>query len=201
VTALVDGQLSAEAVERAHIHLAGCRACRDLVEAERASKALLGALDGPEPGAELVGRLLGLGGPAGPLRPRSAHVPGTPRPATLALPASAPSRRPVRTRPGNYPAPRATRTRPGPVAPSGPGRGRPVRRRARLAVAVVGALSVVGVGVTAFGVVAVSSAPAVVPPVDSFIADQGNTVEETPFTQVTAGWLEGTATGGVRAPR
>jgi hypothetical protein len=66
---------------------------------------------------------------------------------------------------------------------------------------VVGALSVVGVGVTAFGVVAVSSAPAVVPPVDSFIADQGNTVEETPFTQVTAGWLEGTATGGVRAPR
>jgi hypothetical protein len=86
VAALVDGQLSADAVERAHAHLAGCRPCREVVEAERLMKARLASLPGPEPETDLVERLLALGGPNGPLPPRVGHVPGSPRPQAVALP-------------------------------------------------------------------------------------------------------------------
>lgn len=86
VTALVDGQLPAEAVERAHAHLAHCRPCREAVETERLMKARLATLRGPEPGADLMQRLLAMGGPNGPLPPRVGHVPGMPRPPAVALP-------------------------------------------------------------------------------------------------------------------
>jgi hypothetical protein len=101
VAALVDGQLCAEAVERAHAHLAGCRACRDAVEAERLMKARLASLRGPEPSSDLRQRLLALGGPNGPMPPRVGHVPGSPRPQPIAAPrvsqapAAAPSPVPV----------------------------------------------------------------------------------------------------------
>jgi hypothetical protein len=52
VTALVDGQLTIEATERAHGHLAGCRECRDMVEAERLMKARL-SVGAVRPGAGL----------------------------------------------------------------------------------------------------------------------------------------------------
>ena len=74
--AFVDGQLSPESAERTTAHLATCRPCRDLVELERLTKARLSALCGPEPAADLVGRLLAMGGPAGPLPPRPGYVPG-----------------------------------------------------------------------------------------------------------------------------
>lgn len=80
VTTLVDGQLSIEAAERAHVHLAGCRDCRDVVEAERLIKGRLSVLADPQPGVDLMNRLLAMGGPSGPLPPRVGHVPGSPRP-------------------------------------------------------------------------------------------------------------------------
>jgi hypothetical protein len=88
VSALVDGQLPVDAIERAHAHLANCRDCRDAVEAERLMKARLSCLPAPGPGADLVARLLAMGGPAGPLPPRPGHVPGTPRPEPVMLSAS-----------------------------------------------------------------------------------------------------------------
>ena len=150
--AFVDGQLSPDAAERATAHLAACRPCRDLVELERLTKVRLASLHGPAPTADLVGRLLAMGGPAGPLPPRPGHVPGMPRPQTVSLPATIgtgrssgsaprtavrPARRPVATRPAGRPAILA-------------------QRRTRLAAAVLGALSVVGVGVAGISVGAAS---------------------------------------------
>jgi hypothetical protein len=86
VAALVDGQLPADVVDRAHAHLVGCRPCREAVEAERLMKGRLACLRGPEPGVDLMQRLLAMGGPNGPLPPRGGHVPGTPRPQPVALP-------------------------------------------------------------------------------------------------------------------
>jgi len=87
---VVDGQLTPESAERATAHLAACRPCRDLVELERLTKARLSALCGPEPGADLVSRLLAMGGPGGPVSPRPGHVPGTPRPQPVTMPAPHP---------------------------------------------------------------------------------------------------------------
>jgi anti-sigma factor RsiW len=143
--AFVDGQLNPESAERATAHLASCRPCRDLVELERLTKVRLATLAGPAPSADLVGRLLAMGGPAGPLPPRPGHVPGTPRPAPVPVRASAPAGVARRSRSG---------------APTRPA-GRPVvlgGRRSRLAVAVAGALSVVGVGVAGVGVAGVGAA-------------------------------------------
>ena len=85
VSGLVDGQLSAADTERAMAHLAGCRACRDAVETERLMKARLACLSGPEPSDGLLGRLLAMGGPSGPLPPRPGYVPGSPRPQSVPL--------------------------------------------------------------------------------------------------------------------
>ncbi len=83
ISDLVDGQLPAEAAERAYAHLASCYGCRDQVEAERLMKARLAALALPSPRDDLVQRLLAMGGPAGPVPPRQGHVPGTARPRTV----------------------------------------------------------------------------------------------------------------------
>jgi hypothetical protein len=163
--ALVDGQLSPESAERATAHLAACRPCRDLVELERLTKARLSALCGPDPTADFVGRLLAMGGPSGPLPPRRGHVPGTPRPRPVSLPEPHRSGVQVLRRAGRaerQPMPRDV-ARPGPRRESVPsnrpsGRSRVAVRPSRLAVAVFGAMSVVGVGVA--GVAAGSSASA-----------------------------------------
>jgi anti-sigma factor RsiW len=151
--ALVDGQLSPDAAERATAHLAACRPCRDLVELERLTKIRLASLQGPAPTADLVGRLLAMGGPAGPLRPRPGHVPGMPRPQTVSLrtPVGAGSSSGSVQRTAVRPARRAVPTRPA---------GRPgvhTQRRTRLAAVVLGALSVMGVGVAGVTVTAASN--------------------------------------------
>ena len=206
VSALVDGQLDPQASERAHAHLASCRPCRDAVETERLLKTRLRALQGPDPESAFVGRLLALGGPEGPLPPREGHVPGSPRPAAVPL---AVPRVPVAVgvRPSAVAAPGRTRpagrrlpARPGSRRPR-PSRlvaaRRPLGRRARLAVAVAGALSMVGVGATVVGLALAPAGPAqVVPPVDSFVLEHSATTTGLTFDtfdQVPAGW--GTAPG------
>lgn len=192
VSALVDGQLSLEATERAHAHLACCRPCRDLVEGERQMKARLSCLPAPELGADLVGRLLALGGPSGPLPPRPGHVPGSPRPTMVALPVPTSVSTPVSFS-------EATSWLGGGVLAGGSGRifgarsrfgvprpagspsassrptGRPAGpRRARLAGVVLGALGVVGAGVGGL-VLASPEAPRGVPSqarLDSFVVQR-----------------------------
>jgi anti-sigma factor RsiW len=183
--ALVDGQLSPDAADRATAHLAACRPCRDLVELERLTKIRLATLQGPAPTADLVGRLLAMGGPAGPLPPRAGHVPGMPRPQTVPLSAGAGTAQRTAVRPARRPA----STRPA---------GRPAvlgQRRSRLAAAVLGALSVVGVGVAGVSVGAASSgaAPRPVPlQVGSVSGPIGASVLTTSLPgRTTAEWLEG----------
>jgi hypothetical protein len=163
--AFVDGQLTPESAERATAHLAACRPCRDLVELERLTKARLSALCGPDPSADFVGRLLAMGGPSGPLPPRPGHVPGTPRPQPVSLPTPERGGVQVLRRAARPSLPRDV-ARPGPRREPVPstrpsGRSRAPIRPSRLAVAVFGAMSVVGVGVA--GVAAGSSAAATGP--------------------------------------
>jgi hypothetical protein len=58
VAALVDGQLSAAQMERAHVHLVRCEDCQLLVQAQRAAKACLVELSDPEPTPDFLGRLI-----------------------------------------------------------------------------------------------------------------------------------------------
>jgi anti-sigma factor RsiW len=189
--ALVDGQLSPDAAGRATAHLAACRPCRDLVELERLTKLRLVNLHGPAPTADLVGRLLAMGGPAGPLPPRPGHVPGMPRPRTV----------PLRTMVGSSsgsvqgtpvrPARRSVPTRPA---------GRPgvlIQRRTRLAAVMLGALSVMGVGVAGVTVGAAASGAAprpATPLVGTISSPIGASVITTSVArQNSFDWLEDTS--------
>jgi Putative zinc-finger len=58
LVAYVDGMLSPTADERAARHLRSCPECRDMVDAEREGKALLGATPDPSLPAGLMARLL-----------------------------------------------------------------------------------------------------------------------------------------------
>jgi anti-sigma factor RsiW len=200
--ALVDGQLSPDAAERATAHLAVCRPCRDLVELERLSKIRLASLHGPAPTADLVGRLLAMGGPAGPLPPRPGHVPGMPRPQTVSLRAGAGAGSSTSSaqRTAVRPARRAVPTRPA---------GRPgvlAQRRSRLAVVVLGALSVMGVGVAGVTVGAASSGagprPAV-PRVDTVSSQFGTSILTTSLAgRTSVDWFaDPAAQPGGRAQR
>jgi hypothetical protein len=173
--ALVDGQLTPEAVDRATMHLTSCRPCRDLVELERLTKARLAALVGPEPTPDLVGRLLAMGGPAGPLPPRPGYVPGTPRPQPVPL--RSPVSTPVRTTTLHRRPTPATRPagRPSLLTP----------RRTRLAAGVLGALSVMGVGVAgvAVGAGATGASPRpAAPTVDMIMSSVGTNVVSNSLT-------------------
>ncbi|WP_017541831.1 anti-sigma factor family protein [Nocardiopsis halophila] len=64
VSALVDGELGAAERDRALIHLASCDSCRFEADMLRRLKRRLHGLDGPEPAADLLGRLSALGSPS-----------------------------------------------------------------------------------------------------------------------------------------
>lgn len=70
VSALVDGELSHHERERALAHLTFCADCRAEVEAVRALKNRLRALDDPAMPADLAMSLLRMAEPGGPLPPR-----------------------------------------------------------------------------------------------------------------------------------
>lgn len=77
LTALVDGELGHDARERVFAHLTMCAECRAEAETYRNLKARLGRLDEPPPSSDLVGRLLRLAEPGGPMpRPMPGPLPG-----------------------------------------------------------------------------------------------------------------------------
>jgi hypothetical protein len=202
ITSLVDGQLPADAAERASMHLAMCLPCREAVELERLMKSRLATLGAPPPGDHLVRRLLDLAGPHGPLPPRAGHVPGSPRPR----PISGPSRS---TRPlSGPPLARTGSRRPAVAAAAGravvaarPGVSARLSRvsRARVTAAMVGAMCLVGAGV-AGGVVTAGrpSQPAVVPPVDSLVVQHSVSTGVLPFGDQNAEWETGDTAGSGR---
>lgn len=78
ISALVDGQLSVVATERALAHVAGCAACaEELAAARRARAALSGWSQVPEPPSDLTARLMSLAGPE-PRGPRPSRDPFAP---------------------------------------------------------------------------------------------------------------------------
>lgn len=93
VSALVDGQLSPGAAERALAHVAGCPRCASDLSAARAARQVLSRVDDVRPAGDLTARLLALGGPVsdptdGPVRsdgaPTGTFAPATVRPGTAA---------------------------------------------------------------------------------------------------------------------
>jgi anti-sigma factor RsiW len=211
--AFVDGQLNPESAERATAHLAACRPCRDIVELERLTKARLSALWGPEPTADLVGRLLAMGGPAGPVPPRPGHVPGNPRAQHVTMPAPHRGgvqvlRRAARAETSEWTPVQRYVPRPGQrreAVPSTRPSGRAHTtgaRRSRLAVAVFGALSVVGVGVAgvAAGSTAAASGSTLVPQRPGAVVEPANagfvTVRIAPIE-----WTQGTVSDRIPVER
>ena len=152
VSALADGSLPDDVRDRSLMHVAGCPDCRAALDVERLLIQRLRALPTPAPSAELMGRLLGLGDPGGPLPPRAGRVAGTPRqPNAFVV--------------GRRPAGRAD------------GRSRPASRREhprsnRVLVAAAGALGVAVIALTTLGS-ALSADTPVVPPVDQLTVRAG----------------------------
>lgn len=66
VSALVDGQLSPRATERALAHAVGCPRCRDALDAERRARRVVSAAGDFEPSEDFTTRLIGLPGAAPP---------------------------------------------------------------------------------------------------------------------------------------
>jgi hypothetical protein len=178
VTDLVDGQLPPEATETAHAHLAGCMPCREAVEAERLMKARLCSLGAPAPSGDLVARLLAVGGAeaAAADEEAAARAGRVVRPAGGSVPGRPLSSRPAGARPGGRP----DAGRPG---------ARAVRRSRRLTAAVIGALSLAGVGTVGLSFSAGLSPATVLPPVATFVVERTATTRDIPFVTVPAGWL------------
>ena len=187
--ALVDGQLSAEAAERAAMHMVGCRPCRDAVELERLTKQRLASLSSPEPEDGFLAQLMAMAGPAGPLPPREERLevvstlipPPAPNPLPIAGSIPGPATlagRSAGTRPSGRSS--AWGRRPGDTRPAGsaPAR-RTATHRPRLAAAVLAASVMVGAGVTVGGVAAAGATATgkkVVPAMDSFVAQHSTSI-------------------------
>jgi hypothetical protein len=164
IAPLVDGQLPLEQVERANIHIAGCRPCREAVELERLMKHRLATLPAPHPRDDLVQQLMGLAGPSGPLPPRSGHVPGSPRPPV----------RPVDARAAD--APRA-----GLLRVSGASRN-------RVALAMVGAACLVGAGVASGVAAGPATGPEVRPAIATLIREHEAVTTTLPLSDRSVAW-------------
>jgi hypothetical protein len=145
LTEWADGRSTGDEAEWVHRHLQKCRECRDLADAERLIKARLSTLLDPVPEPTFLVRLAAMGGPNGPMTPRPGRVPGTPRVEPVASPRAV-----ARSREANQRRDSGGRP-PLRLDAMGPKSSRP--RRSRRRAAMIGALSLVGVGVVSAGVV------------------------------------------------
>jgi anti-sigma factor RsiW len=145
-SALVDGELGHRERERALAHLTFCADCRREVEATRALKARLRALEAPAVPADLTMSLLRMAEPGGPLPPRV-------RPFEPAYGLAPVDNRPRRGGPA---------TNGGSAGPGRPGR---TRRMGYVAVGVASAAVALG---TLFVTAGADNRPTVAPPVEMF---------------------------------
>jgi hypothetical protein len=188
--ALVDGQLDHDARDWALAHLAHCVFCAIEVDAQRRLKARLAALSGPSLPCELADRLATI---AVEPPPREHREPGL-LSAVLPVAAFAPPSSGVSKAGGGGTRPAAFRLdRGGRAAPaSGPGeagwsggrrprRASPTRRvllgSATLMLVAVGGAVAMGDGPGSGG-----GGPRVTPPVESFVAQHGQTAGGVPLT-------------------
>ncbi len=158
LSALVDGELDAAELDRAHAHLAGCEPCRTEAAELRALKRKLRALmTGAPAEAAMTSRLIALTGPGGPMPPR---------------------RRLLRVVPDRRPAARPSLARP----EAGTRRPRLARHRRYL---VLGTVSlVVGLGTAAFtagGGGDAAPGPKITPAVEMYSVEHAITTGEVPF--------------------
>jgi anti-sigma factor RsiW len=107
LSALVDGELSADERDRVHAHLARCAACRAEANELRALKKRMGGLGDVAPGDALTARLIGIAEPGAPVPPRrrARRMTKRPRPGFRTVPGArvAPASAPGRARPGHRP--------------------------------------------------------------------------------------------------
>lgn len=158
LSALVDGELDGAELDRAHAHLAGCAQCRaEAAELRALKQKLRGLIAGAPAEAAMVGRLIALTGPGGPLPPR---------------------RRLLRLAPGPRPAGRRR--------PPGPGPRRQVRRR-YLMLGTVSLLVGLGTAAfTAGGGAQTAPGPRVTPAVEMYDVEHAITTGGIPFTGPSA---------------
>jgi hypothetical protein len=126
LSALVDGELSHEARDRALAHVAHCPSCHALLDSERAVKEALASARAPKPPASVLDSLNAIALPGAPLPPRARTMPQGPVV-------------PVLPPPGRTPRGARADSR----GPSSYG-GTSARRATRARYAAVGALSVAG---------------------------------------------------------
>ncbi len=176
ISELVDGRLGPQASDEAHAHLARCLVCREMVEAERLTKARLSALEVPDVSADLLGRLLAVGGAPGVaaeaaasdvardagLRPLDAGPSGSRRPGGAG----------AVMRPGSRSSGRLSR-RPG---------------RARLAAAMAGSFGVLGAGVFALSLASPTANTAITPSANLVAARHVVTMSGLPILTLLPGW-------------
>ena len=162
LSALVDGELSAEESDRVHAHLARCAACRAEARQLRALKQRLRDLGDAAPDDALTARLIRIAEPGAPVPPRRRA-----------------RRLTTRVRPGFRTVPRAgTGPAPG-QTPARPGQRR--HRRRYLALGVVSCVFA-GLGVTAFTMGGADDhpGPRVTPPVQLYSVQHAITTGQVP---------------------
>jgi anti-sigma factor RsiW len=168
LSALVDGELGAAELDRAHAHLAGCEQCRaEAAELRVLKQKLRGLTDGAPAEAAMTRRLIAMTGPGGPMPPRR-------RLLLRVVPGRRPAAGPASSRPGRA----SSRPGPGPAPKPWPS----ARRRRYL---VLGTVSlVVGLGTAAFTVGGGGDAapgPRITPPVEMYSVEHAITTGEVPF--------------------
>ena len=166
LSALVDGELGAAELDRAHAHLAGCEQCRaEAAELRALKRKLRGLTDGAPAEAAMTRRLIAMTGPGGPMPPR--------RRLLRVVPGRRPAAGPASSRPGSGPA----------LKPSKAPKPWPSARRRRYLI--LGTVSlVVGLGTAAFtagGGGDAAPGPRITPPAEMYSVEHAITTGEVPF--------------------
>ncbi len=156
LSALIDGELSAEDRDRVHAHLVGCAACRDEANELRELKSSMRGLTDVPADDTLARKLSAIAEPGGPVPARRRARKGKPRP-----------RPGFRAFGGDTSRPYAC----------------PGRHRGRYVVIGVASCVMVGLGVTAFSVGGgePSPGPRITPPVQMYSIQHAITTGEVPF--------------------